>query len=44
MTGSYVTGHAVRIIGWGDGYWICANSFGKDWGENGFFRIAFGEC
>uniref|UniRef100_A0AAY5L6V4 SMB domain-containing protein n=1 Tax=Esox lucius TaxID=8010 RepID=A0AAY5L6V4_ESOLU len=44
--------HSVRIIGWGeernyDGtmkkYWIAANSWGKNWGENGYFRIARGE-
>ncbi|XP_024920939.1 tubulointerstitial nephritis antigen-like [Cynoglossus semilaevis] len=44
--------HSVRITGWGeeknyDGtarkYWIAANSWGKNWGENGFFRIARGE-
>ena len=41
-------GHAVKIIGWGKEddteYWIVANSWGPEWGENGFFRIAFGEC
>ncbi|KAM7384225.1 hypothetical protein PAMA_011523 [Pampus argenteus] len=44
--------HSVRIIGWGedrhyDGtsrkYWIAANSWGKNWGENGYFRIARGD-
>ncbi len=42
-------GHAVKIVGWGkdtDGseYWIVANSWNTGWGEQGFFRIAFGEC
>lgn len=46
--------HSVRIIGWGVDtssgrnlkYWLCANSWGKYWGENGYFRIARGtnEC
>jgi len=43
--------HAIRIIGWGttdDGedYWLVANSWGPDWGENGLFRIRRGtnEC
>jgi len=44
-------GHAVMIVGWRDdsavangGYWICKNSWGTAWGENGFFRIAYGQC
>ena len=43
-------GHAVKIIGWGEEngvpYWTVANSWGDDWGENGFFRIRRGtnEC
>jgi len=42
-------GHAVKIVGWGkekDGseHWIVANSWNTKWGEQGFFRIAFGEC
>jgi len=41
-------GHAVKIIGWGiDGetslpYWLVANSWGTDWGEDGYFRIIRG--
>jgi len=33
--------HAVMIIGWDDDLssWICRNSWGTDWGENGDFTI-----
>jgi hypothetical protein len=38
--------HVVSIIGWGiDGgipYWIASNSWGPDWGEDGYFRIERG--
>jgi hypothetical protein len=37
--------HGVSVLGWGqmDGlsYWLCQNSWGNDWGEQGFFKIAF---
>lgn len=47
--------HSVRIIGWGEEpsyrgaplkYWLVANSWGHQWGENGLFRIQKGinEC
>jgi C1A family cysteine protease len=49
--GGYVFGHCIAIVGyddtWGgedEGYWICKNSWGTDWGEDGWFRIAYGEC
>jgi len=47
--GTYVFGHVVTIIGYkitreNEGYWICKNSWGTSWGEQGWFRIAFGEC
>ncbi|XP_033327106.2 putative peptidase C1-like protein F26E4.3 isoform X1 [Megalopta genalis] len=40
--------HSVRIIGWGEEesshgpplkYWLVANSWGRQWGEEGLFRI-----
>ena len=47
-TGSFVGPHSVKIIGWGveEGvnYWIAANSWGTDWGMDGYFMIEFGDC
>jgi len=36
-------GHAVSIVGFNDQgrYWIIRNSWGTDWGENGFARISW---
>ena len=48
--------HSVRIIGWGEEpsshrapplkYWLVVNSWGRQWGEDGLFRIQKGtnEC
>lgn len=42
VSGSLVGGHAIKILGWGeeDGvpYWLCANSWNTDWGDNGELR------
>ena len=41
--GTEMGAHAVRMIGWGeeDGekYWLVANSFGRKWGDGGYFKI-----
>lgn len=38
--------HSTTIVGYGEEngvkYWICENTWGKDWGENGFFRVKRG--
>jgi C1A family cysteine protease len=44
--GEDVGGHAILIVGWDDEQqcWICKNSWGEDWGEDGYFRIKYGNC
>ncbi len=38
-------GHAILIVGWDDDEqsWICKNSWGSNWGEDGYFRIKWGD-
>lgn len=52
MEGGSPAGHAVEIVGWDSGdagpaghvnYWIVRNSWGTDWGDNGFFKIAMND-
>jgi len=44
--GDIVGNHAICIVGYNDveKCWICKNSWGTSWGEDGWFRIAYGEC
>ena len=50
VAGWMFTNHAVVCIGWGetihDGkimkYWILKNSWGEEWGENGYFKMLRG--
>jgi len=53
VTGLKLGGHAIKILGWGEDeasggtpYWLIANSWNYDWGDNGFFKIlrGRGEC
>ncbi|KAE8697351.1 FH interacting protein 1 [Hibiscus syriacus] len=51
VTGSFLGGHAVKLIGWGtsdDGedYWLLANQWNRGWGDDGYFKIIRGvdEC
>jgi len=45
--GKALGGHAIRMLGWGveDGtpYWLIANSWNTDWGDNGYFKILRGK-
>ena len=43
VTGKMLGGHAVTIIGWDDSKeaWLVANSWGRSWGENGYFYISW---
>jgi cathepsin B len=49
-SGSMLGGHAVKMLGWGvdngTPYWLVANSWNPDWGNQGYFLIARGhdEC
>ena len=40
-------GHSTTIVGYGEEngikYWICMNSYGKNWGDNGYYRVLRGE-
>lgn len=46
-TGQPLGGHAIKILGWGtengDDYWLVANSWNPDWGDQGFFKILRGQ-
>jgi C1A family cysteine protease len=45
-TGSMAGYHAVCVVGYteADQAWICKNSWGPGWGEQGWFQIGYGEC
>ncbi len=47
VKGHALGGHAIRILGWGvekgTPYWLVANSWNYDWGDNGTFKILRGQ-
>ncbi len=46
VTGKKAGGHCILVIGYSqsEGCWICKNSWGPNWGDAGFFKIAYGQC
>ena len=46
VSGAQAGGHCVCLVGFDDalGCWIGKNSWGTGWGEQGFFRIGYGQC
>jgi C1A family cysteine protease len=46
VSGKIAGGHCVALVGYDDaqGCWIAKNSWGPGWGDNGYFKIAYGEC
>jgi C1A family cysteine protease len=46
LTGTSLGWHSISVVGYNDvdGYWICKNCWGKEFGDNGFINIAYGEC
>jgi len=45
VSGELLGGHAILVVGWDDAdqCFIVKNSWGPDWGESGYFRIAYSQ-
>lgn len=43
VSGKYIGGHAIKLLGWGyensTAYWLAANSWNTDWGDDGIIII-----
>lgn len=46
VVGDFAGNHAVCVVGYddGDGAWLVKNSWGSAFGDDGFFRIGYGQC
>ncbi|MDP8256191.1 MAG: C1 family peptidase [Candidatus Alcyoniella australis] len=46
VLGPSIGAHAVQMVGYNaeEQYWICKNSWTPGWGEEGFFRIRWGQA
>jgi C1A family cysteine protease len=45
-TGDLAGYHAIGVVGYSeaDQAWICKNSWGPAWGEQGWFKMGYGQC
>ena len=45
-SGNVVGNHTICVVGYDEVQkcWICKNSWGTSWGDDGWFKIAYGEC
>jgi C1A family cysteine protease len=45
VTGDLVGYHAICVVGYSEleQAWICKNSWGTDWGDEGWFKIRYGQ-
>ncbi len=46
VTGTLAGYHAISVVGYDDNQqcWICKNSWNTTWGDNGWFKIGYGEA
>lgn len=46
VTGGVAGGHCISVVGYDDtqSFWKCKNSWSAGWGDNGYFKIAYGQC